>query len=122
MFIDIDKFKSVNDRYGHDVGDQVIIHVAKVIRETVRASDLVAHPHGDEFVVVFTSAPEEGAEIAFAKIKRALELNPFYLGQTKIEINISGGITSYRHGSSLGEALQIADQRMIQSKRSIDQR
>lgn len=122
VFIDIDKFKSVNDRHGHDIGDQVIIHVAKIIRETVRANDIVAHLHGDEFVVVFTSTPEEGAEIAFAKIQRALELNPFYLGQTKIETSISGGITSYRHGSSLEETLQIADQKMAHNKNSTNRR
>lgn len=123
LFLDLDDFKQVNDRAGHDVGDGVLKETARRLRATVRANDIVARQAGDEFVVVLRGshgAPGDAERVArniiaaFAPAVRVADTQPIALG-------VSIGIALYhaqRHASALSvEALlAVADRAMYTAK------
>jgi diguanylate cyclase (GGDEF)-like protein/PAS domain S-box-containing protein len=122
MLIDLDGFKAINDTYGHDAGDQVLIGVAnRMLARVRRASDLVARLGGDEFVVVAThSGPEAQAlqELA-ADLVRVLR-EPFSIpGGAFVQIGASIGVARYPHnGLTRFELMAAADAAMYEAKRS----
>jgi diguanylate cyclase len=73
VMLDIDRFKSINDRYGHPIGDEVLCKVAKVLLESSRKSDSVARYGGDEFVMMLPETTLRGAEEASRRIRTKLE-------------------------------------------------
>lgn len=92
LFGDLDGFKNVNDRFGHDAGDEVLVHVAQRLRTAVRSGDVVARWGGDEFVIVCPSVDRvEGAMLIADRIRAALE-TPFRIGPGLAEIAISVGV------------------------------
>jgi diguanylate cyclase (GGDEF)-like protein/PAS domain S-box-containing protein len=92
LFGDLDGFKNVNDRLGHDAGDEVLVHVAQRLRTAVRASDVVARWGGDEFVIMCPRVDSaEGAMLIADRIRTALEA-PFRIGPGLAEIAISVGV------------------------------
>ena len=116
-FIDLDNFKTVNDTLGHEAGDCVLVHVAELLSENVRAADLAARLGGDEFVVLMVrTAPEEA-------IKRARELqsvvNNSYatFDATRIYVRASFGTVPYGPDSEAAELLNQADEAMYQDKK-----
>ena len=117
LFIDLDDFKSVNDTLGHEIGDQLLIHVAKQIKILLRKSDLVARMGGDEFAVLLDSLPNE--ELAIAAVKRLqqqLQI-PVVIDEQQIAIGASIGVTFSSHGYRQPEAaLKDADTAMYQAK------
>lgn len=76
MIMDIDFFNKINDHWGHPVGDQVLKHVATILKENLRQTDFPARLGGEEFVVIMLDTPEKGALFAAEKIRRKLELTP----------------------------------------------
>jgi diguanylate cyclase (GGDEF)-like protein len=117
MVIDIDGLKEVNDRYGHQAGDTLIRRVSEVLRERVRATDLVARLSGDEFAVLMPQTDTTGAlqlgEALRAQVVEGLSLNAEIGGAT-----ISVGITMFGGQDSGGaeSVLVAADQAMYQAK------
>lgn len=75
LMLDLDYFKSVNDTLGHDVGDQVLIHVANLMRETIRTSDIVCRLGGEEFLVITPNTDGSTALLLAERIRRAIEKN-----------------------------------------------
>ncbi len=118
IFIDIDFFKQVNDRFGHLVGDELLVQVAKRLTSCFRDTDTVARLSGDEFVVLLENAPSHDAIIEIAK--RAFDrLNDAYLvGPNRIEMGASMGIAIGRPGANGTELLRHADSAMYRSKES----
>jgi diguanylate cyclase (GGDEF)-like protein len=93
LFCDLDGFKAVNDRFGHDVGDRMLVEVATRIREAVRPSDTVARTGGDEFVVVCDDLDDEEQAQAIAdRVTEAVEGSPIRLGEVDLGVAISIGI------------------------------
>lgn len=119
MFIDLDKFKPVNDTLGHEIGDLLLKQVAARLQQSVRASDTVARIGGDEFVVllpVIDSAQD--AAVVADKIIRALEI-PFEIEKHTINISSSIGIAIYPEHGADQKSLQInADMAMYHAKES----
>ncbi|WP_332854069.1 putative bifunctional diguanylate cyclase/phosphodiesterase [Duganella sp. S19_KUP01_CR8] len=93
--MDLNNFKQINDRWGHQTGDRLLQHVARCIRDTIRDSDFVARLGGDEFVVLQANVhtPEVGASLAI-KLIEALS-NPFQLDGHEVVIGVSIGIAVY---------------------------
>lgn len=117
MFIDLDRFKDINDAFGHDMGDQVLVQVAQRLTASVRDGDLVARLGGDEFVVIspFVASPESAARIA-GKIREALQ-QPFLIGGKTLHVTPSIGLAFYPQDGDSGDALmQKADTAMYHAK------
>ena len=119
MFIDLDRFKSINDTYGHAVGDGLLIQVAARLKQSVRESDLVARLGGDEFVVVMTSHVAINGEITVAqKILKKLS-EPYQVGSLTLHSTPSIGISRYPFDAqSVEELMKHADMAMYQVKQS----
>jgi diguanylate cyclase (GGDEF)-like protein len=118
IFMDLDEFKQVNDRFGHQAGDLVLQRVAKSILSVLRAQDTVARISGDEFVAVLEGVSDRGqAESVARKIQAAMpaSMGPEYPG---LRIGISLGIAMYpEDGASVDELLRGADAAMYRMKR-----
>ena len=120
LFMDLDRFKGVNDLLGHDVGDALLCEVALRLTESVRRSDTIARLGGDEFVVVaeLLDDPSDAEGVA-SKIEAAVAL-PFVLGAAKhiVETSVSIGISFYPgNGEDADALLKAADYAMYLSKR-----
>ncbi len=113
LFLDIDYFKKVNDRYGHDTGDEVLRGVAAVIASALRGSDIASRWGGEEFLII---APHSNAAEAGAlaeRIRRAIEAAT--MGQA-IRVTVSIGHTSYRKGDDIDALVNRADKALYNAK------
>lgn len=119
LFVDLNRFKAVNDTFGHAVGDELLRQVAERLCLCVRASDTVARIGGDEFVILLPEVTEEnGAEIVVNKINRVLA-DPFIIDGHAISIGASIGTAHFpQDGHDIPELLQSADEALYRSKRS----
>jgi diguanylate cyclase (GGDEF)-like protein/PAS domain S-box-containing protein len=117
MLCDLDGFKTVNDQYGHAAGDQVIIHTARRLKESIRRSDVAARLAGDEFVVLLEDISSAGeAELVARKLLRAIGA-PIALASGDVSVGISIGIALYPEHGETSEALMVsADKAMYAAK------
>lgn len=117
LFLDLDRFKEVNDTYGHAAGDQLLKEVANRIRQCVRETDTVARIGGDEFVVLIESMQQpDYATIVADKIHAALD-QPILLEEHQVSILSSIGIAHYpQHGDTEQSLLDHADAAMYEQK------
>jgi diguanylate cyclase (GGDEF)-like protein/PAS domain S-box-containing protein len=117
LFIDLDKFKAVNDNLGHDVGDRLLLSVSERLGELMRDSDTVARLGGDEFVILAEDIEGDGEALALAeRVLDALE-DPFPLGSAEVAILASVGISVSRRPDADPEAmLREADVAMYRAK------
>ena len=116
---DIDRFKSVNDTYGHDAGDEVLKEFAARIRSTVRGADLACRFGGEEFVVVMPDTLPETAAAVAERLRFVVENQPFVLRQsgTALTVTASLGIASTIHGvASVEELIRQADRALYEAK------
>ncbi|HWC88582.1 MAG TPA: response regulator [Pirellulales bacterium] len=121
VFIDIDRFKQVNDQYGHAVGDDVLRTLAEKIRNTVRRSDIVVRYGGEEFVVLLPHTDQIGAQKVADQLRQVVEQMPIEsprLGDRPLMITISVGVASFPGDAEDGAALLArADEAMYRAKR-----
>ncbi|UJF25630.1 bifunctional diguanylate cyclase/phosphodiesterase [Planococcus sp. 107-1] len=119
LFLDLDRFKQINDSLGHDIGDLLLMSVAERIRGLLKNKDILARYGGDEFVVALTAIkhPAEAANMA-EKIIEVLE-TPFHLADEEIYISTSIGISLYPiDGMTLDDMLRKADKAMYYAKQN----
>jgi diguanylate cyclase (GGDEF)-like protein/PAS domain S-box-containing protein len=117
LFIDLDGFKPVNDRFGHESGDALLIEVARLLRRSVLGADAVARIGGDEFAIVLGGVTEEADAVAVAeRIVTSLQL-PVMLPKAEVSIGASIGIALAFDGASASDLLRRADQAMYRAKR-----
>ncbi len=118
VYLDIDRFKSINDRHGHAYGDQVLRAAADHLRATIRAGDTVARVGGDEFAVLLEGATERGGAIAIAERLRRAAAESLAMPSGGTSITISIGIAFSGDGGETADALlRNADHAMYSSKR-----
>ncbi len=120
MNLDLDFFKAVNDSYGHDAGDQVLVAVAQVLRAETRAGDLVARPGGDEFQLIFPDRTD-GAElkrVAYRLIDRICEPIPYQGKQCHVSASIGIAISDNYTRPWLAKMQQDVDIALYASKRA----
>lgn len=119
LFVDLDKFKQVNDTYGHDVGDELLKQVANILRSSVRQGDHVGRLGGDEFLIAISDIKStKVAEVVAEKIVKALN-SPFMIMSKEINISGSVGIGIYPDdGVKPEELIKIADASMYTVKQS----
>ena len=120
LYIDLDGFKQVNDRYGHDTGDAVLREVSERLRSVLREVDITARFGGDEFVTALQVTPDQpDSACQIAERLVAVLGTPFSQGGREIRIGASIGIAGYDPGSetTLDQAIRWADQALYQAKR-----
>lgn len=117
MFIDLDRFKVINDTLGHDVGDQLLILVAMRLAESVRDGDTVSRLGGDEFILLLHNVDGEGAAAQIAKKINDLLSEPFSLNGNEMFITASVGVSLYpSDATDSQELLKFADIAMYRAK------
>ena len=114
LFVDMDGLKDINDTHGHSVGDEALVHTAWVLREKIRASDVVARIGGDEFGVLLEYADEAAALEKADALCEAIKTRPLH---GTIPISCSAGVTALEGEDTPEAALARADAAMYESKR-----
>ena len=119
LFMDLNKFKSVNDTYGHLAGDALLIHVAKILQDSVRQSDTVARIGGDEFIVLMPSLNDTSNVREFEqRFLKSLQ-KPLVFKEHKIQADISIGATFYPDDAKKFEqAIEQSDKAMYHAKKN----
>ncbi len=113
ILLDIDKFKSVNDTYGHPVGDTVLVEVSKVLKNQIRSYDLVGRWGGEEFLVVCSATSAEAAVVVAEKLRKALAAHPIAVAGPR---TASFGVATYRSGEAIVDMVRRADEALYRAK------
>jgi len=119
LFIDLDKFKSINDDYGHDYGDEILVEASKRMQETLRETDIVARLGGDEFIVLLEllSSPVQALKISNSLIESISE--PYQIKSKELSIGASIGVSLYpEHATTAESLLKKADSALYGAKES----
>lgn len=115
--IDVDHFKSVNDRFGHEVGDRVLAEVAQRMRGAIRAGDLLIRYGGEEFLVVLPGSDSSSAHEIAERMRQRLADEQVEIGGQTIEVCISVGVAEHRRGEdSPGHLIRRADSALYAAK------
>lgn len=116
--IDIDNFKIINDTYGHDTGDQVIIHVSEILRSNVQHQDVVSRFGGEEFCLVLKDTTREKAMEILERIRQKIALTPLSIGRDQeIFLTVSIG-AALEHDNTLNDTINEADGQLLHAKNS----
>lgn len=117
LMIDLDRFKTVNDEHGHQVGNDVLVEVADRLRAEVREVDVVARYGGEEFVVVLPESDADGAGHTADRICAAMRREPFRAGGHGLNVTVSIGVAVFPgHGQHAVDLVRAADQAMYAAK------
>lgn len=117
MMIDIDYFKNINDTYGHDAGDFILINVVKEIEKMMRKSDVFARVGGEEFAILLHDTSINGASVIAEKIRTTIENTVFRYNSIKIELTLCIGITALNEQNNTIESLyKEADKQLYIAK------
>ena len=118
IYFDLDNFKQVNEAFGHAGGDAALLHMAKLLLDNVRETDIVGRLGGDEFAVIMAHADEEVALAKAEILTRLVGERPADFNGKWIELSVSAGATSFSPGEDPGQTLARADKAMFESKRA----
>ncbi len=117
MFLDLDKFKDINDAFGHEVGDELLRQVAEHLNDSVRESDMVARLGGDEFVILLEGFPDTADVVKVARKIINANLEPHTIGSQVVKTSATIGISFYPQDGTTAEALlKNADLAMYHAK------
>mgnify|MGYP000179121569 CR=1 FL=1 len=116
--IDIDNFKKLNDSMGHDTGDQALIHLATICRETLRPQDTVARYGGEEFIILLPDTPLDDAVSALTRLQRELTKKFFLHANDKVLITFSAGVTQMNAEDTQATVIKRADDGMYKAKQT----
>lgn len=116
--IDIDNFKKLNDSMGHDAGDEALIHLAGICRETLRPQDTVARYGGEEFIILLPDTSLDDAVVALTRLQRELTKKFFLHANEKVLITFSAGVTQMVGTDNQTSVIKRADAAMYQAKQT----
>lgn len=119
LLLDIDKFKAVNDRFGHDVGDQMIQHVGNLCEENKRNPDAVARVGGEEFAILLPETDLESSCIVAERLRRMVAERPLETGGMRVPVTISVGVAELNPAmTGTSDLMKLADRMLYEAKRS----
>ncbi|TMK86472.1 MAG: GGDEF domain-containing protein, partial [Actinobacteria bacterium] len=117
LFIDLDDFKSVNDRFGHQAGDAVLVELARRLTDATREVDVVTRFGGEEFALILPKTPVQGTLRLAEKVREVVSNEPFVAGNASIPVTVSVGAAGYPdHGLSTADLLSAADAALYRAK------
>lgn len=116
--LDLDHFKWINDRFGHDVGDRVLVRVASLLCDVLRASDIVVRSGGEEFLVLMPMTDEPAAAAGCERIRDAIRDEPWDRIAGDLTVTTSVGVASTRDPNNLEALVKLADERLYEAKHS----
>lgn len=118
--LDLNNFKIINDTYGHDVGDQMLIKFTSIFKAGISKNDVFGRIGGDEFTVIFINKNKAQVIDIISKIYTVFKNNDIYFNGNKKEISFAYGISQFLADSDdVDELLRIADKRMYEQKRKM---
>lgn len=118
VFLDIDRFKLINDSYGHDMGDEVLKMVSRTLTHCSRSFDTVGRWGGEEFVVVVVNVDQDNLKRIAERYRIMIEGSDLILGEYSVKVTVSLGGTLAREGDTLLSLIKRADRLMYHSKQS----
>ena len=121
IIFDIDLFKDVNDTYGHDTGDKVLVHIGDLLRTMTRDIDISARYGGEEFILLLPEMPSANAELLAERLRKLVQETPVKANGEPIHVTISLGIASKEENktvSSIDSLISKADQALYKAKRA----
>ncbi|MBU2760506.1 GGDEF domain-containing protein [Acidithiobacillus sulfurivorans] len=114
--VDLDHFKQVNDQHGHDLGDQVLQGMAKILQDTLRANDVITRYGGEEFVILMPDTMPENALDILERVQTRLGRQLFQTQDQPLKISFSGGISLWQNSCSQEQSIAAADKAMYHAK------
>ncbi len=116
--LDIDNFKNLNDTLGHQVGDDALVHIAQVIKDTMRPTDSVARFGGEEFLILLPDSDLAAGAAVITRLQRELTKRFFLHDNRKLLITFSAGIAQYQPGDTQSAVIARADEALYKAKRA----
>lgn len=113
---DVDQFKKINDTLGHQVGDEVLCELVRLIEGTLRGHDVLGRHGGDEFVVLTDHTGDDAAVIPYERARAVVAGNPIPTRAGDVSITISFGVATWRVGESEDDLLAAADAALYRAK------
>ncbi|MCJ8338256.1 MAG: GGDEF domain-containing protein [Pseudomonadales bacterium] len=117
VMIDLDNFKLINDEYGHDAGDLVLIHVANVLKDHLRDSDYLSRRGGEEFLGLLVGINPYQAQEVIGRALAELNREAIIYNDKKIKVSFSAGISELNESVTVENAIQEADKQMYIAKK-----
>lgn len=116
LLVDADHFKNINDRYGHDVGDEALKFLARILKANSRESDLVSRWGGEEFAVALPDTRVDDAQFTAERIRRMVASSDLVLGTRIIRLTVSVGGSAYFPGDTVDTLFRRADEQLYRAK------
>lgn len=114
---DIDNFKDINDTYGHNVGDELLVHIANILRENIKDLGVVCRWGGEEFLFILNDNKKENVTELIEKIRTEIENTPFInSNNTQINVTMTFGISRYMRGMNIDHCISISDKALYEGK------
>lgn len=114
--LDVDRFKTINDNYGHAAGDKTLQVIAQNINRSLRATDFLSRWGGEEFVILFPQVPLADLDKPLEAIRKQIERIPFKFKDKKVTITVSIGASCFTEGDSIEAVFERADQGLYEAK------
>jgi len=118
VLIDIDHFKSINDNYGHLIGDQVLKHLSNLMKENIRKTDFAFRYGGEEFMMMLTNVDVRNATHVSEQIRKKLEATNFSLKEKSFNVTASFGIALFDKNDTAESVIKRADERLYKAKQT----
>ncbi|HEX8644893.1 MAG TPA: GGDEF domain-containing protein [Allosphingosinicella sp.] len=116
LYIDLNGLKRVNDRHGHMAGDAALIHVARLLQNLIRTTDVVARIGGDEFGLILDHLDHNSAIETAERLSRCIASSPLDLGGTEVRLEAAIGVATVLPGDSAADVMGRADRNMYRAK------
>ena len=117
VVIDADHFKLINDTYGHDFGDRMLVELAKVFRSNLRSTDVCARWGGEEFLGLINHATLDQAEATVIRLLQAVRCSAVPYEQEMVSLTVSMGLAEHEEGESYADTFRRADEALFEAKR-----
>lgn len=118
VYFDVNNMKQINDAHGHPAGDAALRHIATVLRDNIRSSDVVGRLGGDEFGVILAQTDEAQAHAKAAALAEAISQRPLCWGEFAIPVSAAYGVYAFSGSEDPQHAIEAADKAMYQQKRA----